>query len=103
MTRARWLALAVLVLAAVFAYHGGFISTAGYRALQADEAASTIKAVRLQREVDSLKAFADSLEHDPAVQERVARDQFGMLRPGEISFMIVPVKPPKPDSASKSP
>ncbi|MEO5799638.1 MAG: septum formation initiator family protein [Gemmatimonadales bacterium] len=99
MSRARWLAVAVLVLAAVFAYQGGFISTPGYRVLQAEEAASTIKASRLQREVDSLKAFADSLEHDPSVQERVARDQFGMLRPGEMSFMIVPV--PKKDTTAK--
>lgn len=98
---ARWLALAVLVLAALFAYHGGIFSTAGYRAMQAQAVASQVRVVRLKKEVDSLKAFADSLENDPAVQERVARENFGMLRPGELSFTIVPA--PKKDSASKSP
>lgn len=100
MTKARWLALAVLVLAAIFAYHGGIFSTSGYRALEAQEVVAKADSVRLRREVDSLAAFADSLEKDPAVQERVARDQFGMLRPGEMSFMIVPVAP-KTDTTRK--
>lgn len=89
MTKARWLALAVLVLAAVFAWHGGIFSTSSYRALKRQEAASRLQAQRLQREVDSLAAFADSLEHDPRVQERIARENFGMLRPGELSITIV--------------
>lgn len=101
MTRARWLALAVLVLAALFAWHGGIFSTAGYRALQTQAAARELRVERLKKEVDSLKAFADSLEKDPAVQERVARENFGMLRPGEMSFTIVPA--PTRDSTPKSP
>ena len=96
MTKARWLALVVLVCAGVFAWHGGIFSTAAYRAVERQEVASRAQAERLQREVDSLARFADSLEHVPAVQERVARETFGMLRPGELIFTIV-----VPDTASR--
>lgn len=34
----------------------------------------------LQRQVDSLKAVKHAIETDPAVQERVAREEFGMVR-----------------------
>ncbi len=46
----------------------------------------------LQREVDSLAAYADSIEHDRATQERVARESFGMLRDGEILYRLEPVE-----------
>jgi cell division protein FtsB len=42
---------------------------------------------RLERQIDSLRAMTDSLERavkaassDPAVQERIAREEFGMVR-----------------------
>jgi cell division protein FtsB len=42
---------------------------------------------RLERQIDSLRAMNDSLERavkaassDPAVQERIAREEFGMVR-----------------------
>ncbi|MEP6591601.1 MAG: septum formation initiator family protein [Gemmatimonadota bacterium] len=99
MTRPRWLALLVLVLAAIFAWHGGIFSTSAYRTMGRQEEASRREASRLQREVDSLTAFADSLERDPSVQERVARESFGMVRPGELIFTIV--TPTKPDSTGR--
>jgi len=48
--------------------------------------------VRLEHvAIDSLRGTLDSLRHeamtvetDPAVQERVAREQFGMIRPGRF-------------------
>ena len=42
----------------------------------------------LRREVDSLQAYADSLETNRSVQERVAREKFGMIRDGEIVYRI---------------
>ena len=101
MTKARWLALVVLLLAAVFAWHGGIFSTTAYRSLERQEAASRLRAERLEREVDSLARFADSLERVPAVQERVARENFGMLRPGELSFTIVAPDTTKRDSTRR--
>src|SRR4051812_15479857 len=34
----------------------------------------------LQHVVDSLKRYADQVQHDPATQERIAREVFGMVR-----------------------
>jgi hypothetical protein len=40
--------------------------------------------------VDSLQRTAVALERDPRVQERVARESFGMIRRGEFLFKLVP-------------
>ena len=41
----------------------------------------------LQRVVDSLKRYEDKVQHDPATQERIAREVFGMVRgPKEILY-----------------
>ena len=80
----------VLILAAVFAWTGGTFSETNYLALRREEVAANRKLKQLQHEVDSLQAFRDSLASNPVVQERVARDELGMLRPGEITFTIVP-------------
>src|SRR5205807_80735 len=49
------------------------------------------RAVRdLEVEVDSLARLARALESDPAAQERAAREQFGMIRRGEILYRLVP-------------
>ena len=95
------MALVVLLLAAFFARQGGIFSAADLRALEQKEIASKLQAAKLQQEVDSLALFADSLEHDPAVQERVARESFGMLRPGELIFTISAPAAAPPDSADR--
>jgi cell division protein FtsB len=89
-TPARWIAAAVLLLAAVFAWRGGTFSERNYLALKRNEVQAKERLATLKREVDSLRAFRDSLENSPVVQERVAREQFGMVRPGELVFTIVP-------------
>ncbi|MBI2537005.1 MAG: septum formation initiator family protein, partial [Gemmatimonadetes bacterium] len=35
----------------------------------------------------------EAIERDPATQERVARELFGMIRPGEILYRVETVKP----------
>ena len=89
MTPARWIAAVVLILAAVFAWTGGTFSESNYLALKREEADANRRLAQLQREVDALQAFRDSLDSSPVVQERVARDQLGMVRPGEMVFTIV--------------
>ena len=89
MTPARWIAVAVLILAAVFAWTGGTFSERNYLELKRIEVADSQRVRILQREVDSLRAFRDSLATNPAVQEWVAREEFGMQRPGELTFTIV--------------
>ena len=89
MTRWRWLALAVLVAAAVFAWNGGQHSQADYLALRRKEAGLRLQLDSLAVEIDSLRLLHDSLLHSPEVQERLARER-GMIRPGEILILLVP-------------
>jgi cell division protein FtsB len=100
MTRGRWLALVVLALAALFAWQGGTYSSSDYAAVQVEarELRRVLDSLRL--EVDSLRAFRDSLADDPRVVERVARERFGMIRPGEI---VVTILTEGPDSAAGEP
>ena len=48
---------------------------------------------RLTRDIDSLTRMVDSLRRyrqlvlgDPATQERIAREEFGMVRPNELLY-----------------
>ena len=93
MTAGRWLALVVLVAAGVYAVTGGSWSMADYRRLEQREARLRAQLDTLGRELDSLRAFGDSLRTDPRVQERVARARAGMIRPGEIAVLLVPERP----------
>ena len=95
MTLGRWAALAVLVAAVVFALQGGEYSTRNLFQLERQVAVEAAEVVRLQGVVDSLTRAADAIERDPRVQERVARESFGMIRKGEFLYKIV-----RPDSAA---
>ncbi|MDX2192172.1 MAG: septum formation initiator family protein [Gemmatimonadales bacterium] len=78
-----------LVGAAAFAVQGGEYSTADWLELRARERALQAEVDSLTREVDSLGRWAKQVESDPAVQERLARERFGMIRPGEMLYRIV--------------
>ncbi len=93
MTKWRWISLGVLVLAVFFALDRGEFPLANYLQLRRQERAAESQLVTLRHAVDSLRAFRDSLANNPAVQERVARERWGMLRPGELVVTI-----PSPDS-----
>lgn len=69
-----------LLAAAYFALQGGEYSTA-------DVARQFVAKRRMRAEVDSMQRLVDSLEKalqavetDPAVQEKIAREEFGMVR-----------------------
>ncbi|HEY4138585.1 MAG TPA: hypothetical protein VGN65_09045 [Casimicrobiaceae bacterium] len=74
-------ATVLIVGAAVwFAIQGGEFSTLDL-ARQRQTRVSVNRSIdSLRRVVDSLKRYRDKLEHDPATQERVAREVFGMVR-----------------------
>ncbi|MEI2721078.1 MAG: septum formation initiator family protein [Gemmatimonadales bacterium] len=88
MTLGRWLALGVLLLAVLFAFRGGMFTVGDARALEREAEALQAEVKALQRQVDSLRSFHDSLESLPAVQERVAREEWGMIRSGEMSIRL---------------
>jgi cell division protein FtsB len=87
-TRLR-VVIVILLLALLFAVQGGEYSTWDYWTLSRLEREERTRIVELEREVDSLKREAIAVETDPAVQERLARELYGMLRPGEFLYNIL--------------
>jgi cell division protein FtsB len=88
----RWAILAGLLLATYFALQRGEYSILDLRTLRREVVAESTSVVRLQQVVDSLDHFARAIERDPRIQERVARERFGMLRPGEFLYRLVPTE-----------
>lgn len=90
MTPVRWAALAALGFSAYFALQGGEYATSDLLELRREEAREREEVARLKLVVDSLDRGATAIERDPRVQERVAREAFGMIRRGEHLFRLVP-------------
>ena len=76
--RAIWTALGVGVIA--FAVQGGEYGTSDLLAQRARRKALHAEVDSLQQQVDSLRRLERRLRDDPALQERVAREEFGMVR-----------------------
>jgi cell division protein FtsB len=79
------LAVGVLLLgaAAYFAVFGGEYSVFELRTVRAEARLEAARLDSARAERDRLRARADSLERDSATIERVARERFGLIRPGE--------------------
>ncbi len=89
MKNRRWLILLIVLAAAFFAVQGGEYSTGHWLELRAKEKAERLRVTDLRREVDSLRRVRKLVETDPATQERLARELYGMLRRGETEFTLV--------------
>jgi cell division protein FtsB len=84
------LVVLALGMAGLFALLGGEYTTFDLFRMK-DQLRDEQEAItRLKIEVDSLEAVARAVERDPRTQERLARDQFGMIREGEHLYRIVP-------------
>jgi cell division protein FtsB len=70
----------VVIAAVVFAVQGGEFSTFDLLRQRREKARITASIDSSQRVVDSLKRYEDKVLHDPATQERIAREVFGMVR-----------------------
>jgi cell division protein FtsB len=71
----------VLILGALFfALQGGEYSTRDLFVLDARTHKLTHEVDSLQRQVDSLGRFLRLVKSDSATQERIAREEFGMVR-----------------------
>ena len=90
MSRTRIAGLAGAVVLLALAAWGGDYSTADWLTMRRQLADERDTVAALQAEVDSLATAAKDLETNPAVQERVAREDFGMIRDGEILYRVVP-------------
>ena len=72
--------LGVVAAALVFAVQGGEYGTTDLFKQRLRRQALLARIDSLQRVVDSLGRQKRSIETDPAVQERIAREEFGMVR-----------------------
>jgi cell division protein FtsB len=93
MTLARIIGVLVVIGGVVFGALGGEYSTRNWWTLRKQVSDEKTAIGRLRVEVDSLGIVAQALETDPQVQEKVARESFGMLRPGEIEYRVETAKP----------
>lgn len=76
----RLIGLAVIVAALVFAVQGGEYSTLDLVRQRRERQRMTVAIDSLTRVVDSLRKYRDRLQRDPKLQERIAREDFGMVR-----------------------
>jgi cell division protein FtsL len=91
-----------VVLLAVVSFLAITITQSGLRHYWAGRQVDELERVRVRllRENDRLREEIRLLS-DPAYVERVAREQLGMVRPGEVSVILVPK--PVATPVSKSP
>jgi len=72
---------ALLILGGlVFAIQGGEYSTRDLWRQRQRAKILTAETDSLARQVDSLRKIAKAIQTDPATQERIAREEFGMVR-----------------------
>ncbi|MGE0354850.1 MAG: septum formation initiator family protein [Gemmatimonadales bacterium] len=90
MTRTRWLVVAALLLGLVFALQAGEFSTWNWLTLRRQVGEERAAIATLRTEIDSLEALTRAVERDPATQERIAREKYGMIRKGEFLYRVVP-------------
>jgi cell division protein FtsB len=76
--RLVWWALAALAL--YFAVQGGEYSSRDLFVLRSRTAKLTREVDSLQHQVDSLGRYLRLVKSDSATQERIAREEFGMVR-----------------------
>jgi cell division protein FtsB len=83
MRKPSWARVALLLFLAgalYFAVQGGEYSTADIVRQFVAKRQMRAEVDSLQRLVDSMGKMLEAIETDPAVQERIAREEFGMVR-----------------------
>ena len=85
--------IAVLVLSILFGVEGGEYGTSDliHQRMRRRELLGRIDSLR--REIDSLERLKHAIASDPAMQERIAREEFGMVKEKEILYRFA-----EPDS-----
>jgi len=94
----RFLLPILIGLAVYYALFGGEYSLFELREARKQVVAQDRELALLRREVDSMRAWVDSLLNDSATLERLARERFGMIREGEILYRMVEPRGSGPDT-----
>ena len=103
-TLGRLLWLAVIVAAVVFAVQGGEYSTLDLLHQRRERQQMTVAIDSLTRLVDSLRKYRDRLQRDPKLQERIAREDFGMVRgTKELLYRFAAPRDTSVDSTARRP
>jgi cell division protein FtsB len=92
----RWLMVPLVAGAAYYALFGGEYSLMEARKLERERTLEQQRLTQTRQEVAALRARADSLQHDSATLERVAREKHGLIKDGERLYRFV-------DSAGANP
>ncbi len=82
------LGLVVIVVGVTFGLLGGEYKIHHWFQLKEEGRVLEAEVADLRTEIDSLRILADSIETDSAKLERVAREDLGMLRDGEVLFRV---------------
>jgi cell division protein FtsB len=89
-TRARLIGVAAGAGLALFAVLGGEYSLLDWLTLRTALAEQQAAVAELEVEIDSLTKLVRELETSAAAQERAAREEFGMIKSGELLYRLVP-------------
>jgi cell division protein FtsB len=71
-----------------FAVQGGEFGTSDLLRQRSEKRRLTASIDSLKLEIDSLRRLKRAVEADPRMQERIAREQFGMVRSNEILYLF---------------
>ena len=99
----RILAFAALVAAGYHWMAGGEYTRAALSRLGEEAAAQRTQIAAREAELVRLEAWADSLVGDAWAIERVARERYGFVRPGEIIVRFVDLEAQAPGVAGRPP
>ena len=93
----RIVLIAIGLIVFVYALQGGEYSTTALLSQRARAKRMRASLDSLRHEIDSLTKVKKAVQADPAVQERIAREEFGMVRGNkEILYRFA-----EPDSSRK--
>lgn len=87
-------AVILLALLAV----AGFKSYRNLAAVQAQEAALEQQVAATQERIETLRHRVERLRDDPATLERLAREELGMVHPGDV-VIVLPAEDAEPPAA----
>ena len=88
----KLLVWALLLLAGYIAMFGGEYSVLQVRRVRQEQQRLQQQLIELESENDSLKNWVQKLESDSATIERLARERYGMVRPGELLYIVAEPK-----------
>jgi|HubBroStandDraft_6_1064221.scaffolds.fasta_scaffold38179_1 cell division protein FtsB len=87
----RLVVFAIAIVVTAFAVQGGEYGTTDLLHQRARRIGLHARIDTLRRQVDSLSRLAHEIQTDPVVQERIAREEFGMVRGSkELLYRFAP-------------